>query len=207
MMLANWKLNDLQFKGERNYAHGTDLINLLTASLQQQFDTATLDSFKIKFQQSLSTVPEVHLFEGRSSDENKANIASFECKIKGQAFSGKLVSTNEPILNRYDYDEKKLSADMSFQDQSAQLQADPKLTEIEALVLMNKKLVDRLFADFAGKWWFAQADFLNFNTNKPWQGGKVTMTKSFGPSLTISECFLNHDYTSLGTIAFVGKNE
>lgn len=198
----DWILDRLQFKGNRDYVQGPDLINLLVADLQERWEADRLTSFTVKFHQRLGSYPLVTIAEpGEEPSAHEATAVQFQATLPdGTSIDGRLSATDQPICGRYEYDEARLGRDAEVTPSWASLPENPDLTEIEALVLLNKRLMERHFEGFSGKWWFVQASLENFRANQPWPGGQVSLKRALGPQLTVSSL------STGGEILFTGKD-
>ncbi|MBM6551154.1 hypothetical protein [Marinomonas ostreistagni] len=144
-----------QFKGHRQYIHGTDFYqHTLNAAQAQREDVVFIRSMAFRsyaeFQCEFSLTP-------------PTQDATIPCSGKLALADGSTIpfwwqETNDAVTSRYEYDEQAVVQGFQITDQSIRL-ATPHLqyySLIETIVALTKCLHYALDSEVDGKWVFAQ---------------------------------------------------
>jgi hypothetical protein len=139
------------FKGNRTYVQGPDIVS----AFFKHYSSARLVDLDLKFNGITST--NLDLIEGDSEDNAKVNI---RVTLDGEQKSMQLIENGMPIECRYDYDEDKIIIACEIDDQNQQVQLIQKTgyTLCENFVAMNKYLLQQLFPNEQGKWYFTRLE-------------------------------------------------
>ncbi|MBE0440356.1 MAG: hypothetical protein IBX57_11510 [Gammaproteobacteria bacterium] len=179
------------FKGTRQYVQGPDIV----ATLFKTMADKSLTQIDLKFNGITKT--NLDLVEGQDSDQAKVNIHWLE---QGQEAHYQLVENDAPIDCRYEYNEdliiEKTTLDLA--SQTIYLKESTGFTLCENFVAMNKHLLQALFPDEAGKWYFTrleQAKLVDDNALI-----NVKLIKNFNFRLTKSDILLNGEV--IGSVYF-----
>ncbi|MFY8285232.1 hypothetical protein AAEU31_17160 [Pseudoalteromonas sp. SSMSWG5] len=129
-----------QFKGDRNYLHGTDTFDKISELLTNEFIT------DISFRKT--TVKQCVI-----SDLKISNVVSV---IKTNIRTYYLCESDENITERYDFDEDALVSNAIIDDKVVSMNMDSNYSFIENIVALTKLLNNNLDKPKYGKWLFGQ---------------------------------------------------
>jgi hypothetical protein len=179
------------FKGGRQYVHGTDIV----AALFREMADKQLTLIDIKFNGITQT--NLDLIEGQESEQAKVNIRLLEY---GQEKYYQLVENHELIDCSYEYNEDLVieKTELNFASQTIHLKESTGFSLCENFVAMNKYLLQEVFPDEVGKWYFTrleQAKLIDDNALI-----SVKLIKNFNFSLTKSDILLNGEV--IGSVYF-----
>lgn len=179
------------FKGSRTYVQGPDIV----AALFKHFSGQSVTDIDIKFNGITSA--NLNLVEGDSADNSKVNI---RCNLNGENKVFQLIENSEVIDCRYEYDEESLVAhcDLDLSHQQVHLKQITAFTLCENFVAMNKFLLQCLYPEEKGKWYFTrleQAKIVDDSTLIT-----VKLIKNFNFRLTKSDIFI--DDKKIGSVYF-----
>lgn len=134
----------LPYLGDRNYVHGTTIVDRVLAEFKPGFP---LD---IKFRSPILGAVEV-----RNAPSEKPNVAvSFE--RNGQRVLYGLFDAGHGALNhRASFDERGIAACLTTGERCVFSPHDSDVSLIARVVVMKKALMARMFPAARGKWWFA----------------------------------------------------
>ena len=141
----------LCFIGGRNYVHGPDIVSALLKEMESRLIT----NIDLKFNGIAST--QLDLVDGDTNEQAKVNIRWFE---NGQERIYQLIENGKPIDCRFEYDEEQIiqRTKLDLDSQSIVLQQPTGYTLCENFVAMNKFLLQSLFPDVQGKWYFTRLE-------------------------------------------------
>jgi len=179
------------FKGSRTYVHGSDIV----AGLFKTFANADLSAIDLKFNGIAHT--NLDLIEGTDNSEAKVNIRWQE---SGQEKHYQLIENGESIECRYEYDEDKIiektALDLALQ--TIHLASLTGFTLCENFVAMNKFLLQSLFPNEKGKWYFTRLEQTKIISDEALI--KVKLIKNFNFRLTKSDILLDNEV--IGSVYF-----
>lgn len=179
------------FKGARQYVHGTDIV----ATLFKAMADKSLTQIDLKFNGITKT--NLDLVEGLSSEQAKVNIRWLE---QGHEKQYQLVENDEPIDCRYEYNEKLIieKTTLDLASQTIHLNESTRFTLCENFVAMNKYLLQQLFPDEAGKWYFTRLEQTMLIDDNALIS--VKLIKNFNFRLAKSDILLNGEI--IGSVYF-----
>ncbi len=179
------------FKGNRTYVHGTDIV----AGLFKTFANADLSAIDLKFNGIAHT--NLDLIAGTDSSEAKVNIRWQE---SGQEKHYQLIENGEPIECRYEYDESSIieKAVLNTDNQLIKLSQNTGYTLCENFVALNKHLLQSLFPNEQGKWYFTRLEQIKLISDDALI--EVKMIKNFNFRLTKSDILLDNEV--IGSVYF-----
>ena len=179
------------FKGARQYVHGTDIVAALLKTMAHK----SLTQIDIKFNGITKT--NLDLIEGQGSDQAKVNLRWLE---HGQKKHYQLIENGESIECRYEYNEdlviEKITLDLA--SQTIHLNQSTGLTLCENFVAMNKYLLQKLFPNEIGKWYFTRLEQTGLIDDDALVS--VKLIKNFNYRLTKSDILLNDEV--IGSVYF-----
>ena len=170
------------FKGGRDYVHGTDIV----AKLFAHFSQNSITDVDMKFNGITST--NLLLIDGSEAENAKVNIRA---KSDGEEKLMQLVENDEPINCRYEYDEDQIINKTKIDLESKQifLNESTEFNACENFVAMNKHLLQKLYPDEKGKWYFTRLEQKIMIKNDALI--TVKLIKNFNFRLTKSDIILN----------------
>ena len=179
------------FKGARQYVHGTDIV----ATLLKTMADKSLTQIDLKFNGITKT--NLDLVEGQESDQAKVNIRWLE---QGQEKQYQLVENGELIDCRYEYNEDLIieKNTLDLEAQTIHLNESTGFTLCENFVAMNKHLLQRLFPEEIGKWYFTRLEQTMLIDDDALIS--VKLIKNFNFRLTKSDILLNDE--TIGSVYF-----
>ena len=147
---------NFKFKGARTYVHGTDIFNKTVE---------TIKSKEIKIDQlsmSINNIVKSNL-DLIFTDENEVSSndsVRFEIESNNQIYYCSLQENKTEVNDRYPYPEADIvNASMIDVDNSlVTLSVELEYSTIEKVVALNKGLMERLFPDANGKWYFVKLE-------------------------------------------------
>lgn len=137
-----------EFKGDRDYVHGTDIYGLLEAA----FETLSARILELNFH-GFSRCQMVCMFVEPAVGGKVSGIGIDEA---GKRFPFWLVETEERVTERYAFDENALASGAAVEGKSIHSDFKQDFSLIEHVVALTKRLNYILMPDVHGKWVFGQ---------------------------------------------------
>lgn len=157
------------FKGSRDYVHGTDMFNKIIELNKERFNGAEFIDIDMTVRSIART--NMDLFESQSFNSNPSIPinANFSINVNGTKIMLLLVENGDTIQCKYDYyeDEIETAADVDIEEKTILLTNFVKYSLIEKLVALNKKLLNSLFPNHGGKWYFTKIKLRDLDLNTP----------------------------------------
>jgi len=184
------------FKGSRTYIHGTDIYNQLIKKLGENM----IDE---KFDLSFHGIAKRNIDLSFVKPEDVATI-KFVCKYFDKNNKRNILYGFENTNNincRYKYPEEdiyKLSK-LNIDKKEVSLMEETSFTFVENTVAINKYLLENLFPQISGKWYFTRFQISYIPTNKAYPL-KLVLKANFNFKLTKTEIFIKNK--SCGFIYF-----
>ena len=187
---------EFSFKGNRKYIHGTDIFNKVIHLLKDHF-------VKNKFDLSFHGIANknIKVIQNKPSDDA---LIKFVCKYTTKTNERKIlygIENAEEIKDQYEYPEENISklAKINLERKMIRLESNSSFSFIENAVALNKYLLENLFPNINGKWYFTrlQLNELSSNNDYPLE---ITLKANFNFKLTKSEIFIGDQ--SIGFIYF-----
>ncbi len=143
-------LFEFQFKGNREYVHGTDITNHFLTFFSEQKPT----NIDIKFH---GIVKNNLLMTNVKSEGVKADI---RCFLDGEKQSFFLYEDSSSVTSRYEYDESLILAksEIDLAAETIALTSSTGFTACENFVALNKELLTKLYPEELGKWYFTRLE-------------------------------------------------
>jgi len=179
------------FKGDRNYVQGPDIVS----KLLDCFSEDKISNIDLKFNGISST--NLNLIEGDSSGNAKVNI---RLTLNDEEKVMQLVENGESINCRYEYDENKIidKTELDINHQQIFLKNKTGFTQCENFVAMNKRLLQTLYQEEKGKWYFTRLEQKRMINNNSLI--TVKLIKNFNFRLTKSDILLGDEV--IGSVYF-----
>ena len=150
-MIEKYEL-DFCFKGSRNYVHGTDIYNTLIKLFEAELKNSKID---LSFHGVAKT--NMDLILEKPQNEKLIKFA-FKYKHKDIQTVWYAIENNNKIECRYEYPEEQIYevADLDIENNRIFIEKDTEYSFIENTVALNKYLLENLFPDIEGKWYFTR---------------------------------------------------
>ncbi|MBE0499650.1 MAG: hypothetical protein IBX43_10525 [Campylobacterales bacterium] len=184
------KKHDLEFcfKGNRTYVHGTDIYNKMIEFIKDIKDN---ESFDCSFHGVAKTNLEIS--EQKPEDENKLKFA---CKYTDTQNNKKIIygiENNKKIECRYEYPEEDICklTNLDLKNQEISLEESSSYTFVENSVALNKYLLENLFPNANGKWYFTRFQLKEI-PDKNHYPLKLVLKANFNFKLTKTEVFIDN---------------
>ena len=184
------------FKGNRTYVHGTDIYNKIVEILNNDMKDTKIDL-------SFHGVAKKNILLSNKKPEDE-NLIKFVCKYTGENNERKILygmERNHNITCQYTYPEEEICqlSDLDLENKEINLNKDTSYSFIENSVALNKYLLENLFPDVNGKWYFTRLQLLDVTTKKTYPL-KLVLKANFNFKLTKTEIFISDK--SMGYIYF-----
>lgn len=186
----------LQYKGSRNYLHGSDIYNAIDDALRTRFGGHLI---RLTFKHFARNQCRLML----EKTDNAGNIIG---QGNWSADSGELhhfwlYETDCPVIDSYPYDEDAITASACIDGAIITGSHNNHYSVIENIIALTKRLNYTLSPDVKGKWLFGQLDLKqNFPDN--WQQICVERTVCVGNNFSRNRILI--DGTDYGEIRFIG---
>lgn len=184
------------FKGNRNYVQGPDIV----AAVLKQFSTEEVVGLDFKFNEIVST--NLDLIEGGKAEDAKVNV---RLTVNGEPKNLQLIENGQPIECRYEFDEGQIieRCNLDIEAQSVELWNPTTYTFCENLVAMNKYLLQNLYPQEKGKWYFTRLEQKYPITDDALI--TVKLIKNFNFRLTKSDILISNEV--VGSVYFTMVRE
>lgn len=179
------------FKGSREYVQGPDIV----AALFDAMSKRQLSQMDLKFNGITKT--NMDLVEGNHLKNAQVNIRWQE---SGEQKKYQLVENGEKINCRYEFHEKEIldKTILNQQNKKIQLQAITGYSVYENIVAMNKFLLQSIFPEEQGKWYFTRLEQARLIADKSLI--EVKLIKNFNFRLTKSDIAIDGEV--VGSVYF-----
>jgi len=183
------------FKGNRTYVHGTDIFNKVIEQCKNEMLNEKID---LSFHGIANT--NVSLIDEKPKDEA---LIKFVIKFNNKNHERTVLYGVENGINiscRYEYPEEGICelSDLKVEKQVISLQVSSSYTFVENSVALNKYLLENLFPNLNGKWYFTRLQlnkvpYIEYPL-------RLQLKANFNFKLTKTEIFINDE--SIGFIYF-----
>jgi len=188
------------FKGHRNYVHGTDIFNAVCKNYQNASGNVPTDIEMSIHHITRNNMTLVMQEELLPAEKSAVNII---VKEKETIVKIALLENEEKVECKYDYPENDIITAAKFNevDKTITLINYHQYTLIEKLVALNKSLLQALFTDAEGQWYFVKIKLANvdLNNQNP-REIKLSFKKNMNFKLTQTEILVENK--SVGNIYF-----
>lgn len=190
-------LPPFRFKGNRNYLHGTDILNATLTQLSKHHGSISNIDFSFH---RMSSFQLVALTQEELDAADPVAICRYQ--TEGDTKFVYLVETDAPVVDHYLYPEDEIADHLILDYNSKSIMLDSLLpySNIELWVAMTKVLHYRLYADKPGKWLFVRGRLPDFSRTPLFKECSVSLSANFGGKLT--RCKVRQDGTNCGEIFF-----
>jgi hypothetical protein len=187
-VLHTERLN-LQFKGDRNYVHGTDIFNQALAWLK--LHRGNVQSIDFSFHRITSCQLCVAIGVPPKGIDPVA-ICSFTAH--GAREKLYVFETESKVIERYQYPEEEIARQLQIDSAARRcvLRGGFARSDIELWVTMAKALHYEVFPLTSKKWWFVRCRYPQYESYAKSLERTLCIVSNFGDKLTRSEIFLNN---------------
>jgi len=190
---------DLRFKGDRDYLHGTDMVDAVIGHFQGMTDIA------VRIQKIAARPVELIVLPDPTT-ERKNMVAVFSGRLGEREISIGLREIEDGSLpGRYAYDDRAVvaAAAFDFDNRTADMAWNADYTPIEQIVALQKALLLRCFADAAVHWYFTRLD-VNVLPDR-FDKLALAVTQALGTNLVRSGISLDDE--DIGNVYFSGVKQ
>jgi len=140
---------DFCFKGSRKYVHGTDIFTKLTENYNNDVKNIDLAFHGI-------TINNMTFYTEKP--EKDAVKVTFRCLFNKDKIRLFGIENDSSIDCQYEYMEEKIVENslINIAEENIILQTQTEYSFIEHIVAMNKSLVEKLYSEVSGKWYFTR---------------------------------------------------
>jgi hypothetical protein len=187
----------IEFKGARDYLHGTDIFNQTLTWLETQH--ASVKDIDFAFHR-LATRQLVAVIGSVPAGAEAVAVCSYTAGERRERVF--LVETEQEVMGRYPYPEDEIASKMDIDTEArcGVLHDDVGFSNIEVWVAMTKSLHYKVFSHLSGKWLFVRGRFPQYMRQSGSGERSLTIVSSFNDKLTRSEAML--DGVKVGEIYF-----
>lgn len=184
------------FKESRNYVHGTDIFNKVIKLLENDMKNEKIDL-------SIHSVAKTNmdLISIKPDNEDLLKFAFKFINNDGNKDILYAVENNKKINCRYAYPEEDICnlSELFLNEEKVFLEKNTSYTFVENCVALNKYLLENLFPDAKGKWYFTRFQLNKIPTEDVYPV-RLELKANFNFKLTKTEIFIGDE--SMGYIYF-----
>lgn len=182
------------FKGSRDYVHGTDMFNKIIEFNKEHINGSEVIDIDMTVRSIART--NMNMFESQffNNDSSTPINASFSITVNDKRLDLLLVENGDTIDCSYEYDEEEIENEsvVNIEEKTITLCDFSKHTIIEKTVALNKKLLNSLFPNHGGKWYFTKIKLRELNLNTPVSATiKLVFKKNMDFKLTDTVIMIN----------------
>jgi len=184
---------EFKFKGSRTYIHGTDIYTQIVSILH--ILKIDFEKFKMSITKLSVNQLDICITDDTRNLKQNANVL-FEIKQNSDNyFYGYLIENDKQVMGRYEYAENLIikSSIVDTTSKTVSFNEESPFTTIEKVVALNKTLVEKLFLNIKGKWYFTKLDVNNLMDIKPLLI-KIKFIKHINFKLTQSEIYFENEF-------------
>lgn len=195
MMIYLGVLDQIGFRGNRDYLHGTDLFNHVAALFP------LVAPLSVRFHRPMVKVPELfELAEGEPTDGWPAFF------LMGSGLESRTIGLRETEMtptDRFPYDESDVVAGATLYREAAVIVSPlgSNFTFIERILALQKKLLNEVLAADI-KWWFVRLDVKEI---PPKMVGRLELKLKQHVGVRIAKSEIRESGKMLGDIYFSGE--
>ena len=185
------------FKGTRNYVHGTDIFTKLVESYSNVSKVDILfHGVTVKNMRFLTEKPEA----------NEVKV-TFKCQCNNEKIKLFGIENDTDVECRYEYLEETIinNSTINISKELIILNNQTQYSFIEHIVAMNKGLLENLFPDAKGKWYFTRLQLKDNIDMKNVSSLQLIMKSNFQFKLTKSAIIVNGLETGFIYFSLVNK--
>jgi len=185
------------FKGSRSYIHGTDVYNAMLDLLKNK------EMQQTNFDLSFHGIAKTNIEISQNKPENE-DLLKFAFKYLDKDNNKKVlygIENNISVECRYEYPEEDICnlSKLNLDKKEVILAENSSYSFIENTVALNKYLLENIFPDVDGKWYFTRLQVKEFISEDNYPI-KLVLKANFNFKLTKTEIFIGDK--SVGFIYF-----
>lgn len=171
------------FKGSRTYVHGTDIFTKVSEHYSKDIQNIDIAFHGI-------TLNNMTFMQEKPEKEVKVTFRCLQNENKIKLFG---VENDNNVTCRYEYLEEKIvdNSIVNISEESIVLHTPTEYSFIEHIVAMNKALVETLYGDVKGKWYFTRLQLKEFMSMSDISSLQLTLKSNFQFKLTKSAIIIN----------------
>lgn len=188
---------EMQYKGDRNYLHGTDIFNeTLSWLISQKRQIKDID---FAFHRLASHQLKAVVGSAPEEGEPVAVCTYTSGSVRERVY---LTETDRPITGRYPYPEDEIvnMMEVDLATRRGVLRADTSYSDIETWVAMTKSLHYKAFPQLNGRWLFVRGRFPQYIRRSMSHERVLVIASEFNNRLTRSDAL--QDGVKVGEIYF-----
>jgi hypothetical protein len=148
----------LCFKGNRDYLHGTDIYESVTAFARKELGHG-LDRLQMTLHRFFSTQPDMHwIAQERRHSGQRDSVVDFSVAAGARKAMGWLTASGRRVERRVAYEEERIEAQCTLAENSISISGDTGFLPIEVAVSMTKVLHVKRVPATSGRWIFTKLD-------------------------------------------------
>jgi len=184
---------DFCFKGSRKYVHGTDIFTELTKQYNKDAKNIDIAFHGITVNNMTFSI---------EKPERKEVKVTFRCLHGDDKIKLFGIENDSNIDCHYEYLEEKIvdNSTVVVSEESINLNTPTEYSFIEHIVAMNKALVEKLYSDANGKWYFTRLQLKENISMSNISSLQLVLKSNFQFKLTKSSILV--DNTEVGFIYF-----
>lgn len=184
------------FKGSRTYVHGTDIFNKMLETLNSKMKN-------VKFDLSFHGIAKTNIELSEEKPEDEA-LLKFACKYTDSSDERQVlygIENGKKVNCRYEYPEEDICqlSQLNLENKEVLLSDESSYSFVENSVALNKYLLENLFPDADGKWYFTRFQIQTVPENEAYPL-KLVLKANFNFKLTKTEIFIANQF--IGYIYF-----
>jgi hypothetical protein len=192
----------LEFKGERDYVHGTDLFNRMNLALIRDFGMRDVRDLSLSIHRMTGSNLILSLLQRDEEPVEQRPIARMAFHNESRAW--KLIATEDEtvVTARKSYNEEPVQRAAIFNRDRSALRVEERLdySDIELWVSQNKRLLQLMYPERTGQWLFVRGEFSRYTHTSTYGYSELRLLHNFNFRLTKSE--ITVDGISCGFIYF-----
>lgn len=193
---------EFQFKGKRDYVHGTDIFNEVCRFAVETLNVASIVGIEMNLHKIMRTNLKVEVLDDPGAKKRDDTCVTFSFTSAGVRRKLFLSENGAPVEGRYPYPEEDIinASALDVEQRSFKLSRACGYSDIEIFVAMNKGLLDELFPSHGGKWYFTKLELAERRGKTGFDNIELKLIKNVGLKLTKSS--ITVDGRNLGNIFF-----
>lgn len=190
-----------KFKENRDYVHGTDLFNNSIKFLRLN-NLSDINKIDMNFHSIIRNQTNEFLYKKENIPDKTDYAFSLKFSCDEQTYFLLLNENQEKVTERYRYPESDITdlSEINPELQQITLTKEIDYTNIEKIVALNKALLENLFSDVQGKWYFSRLKLDTIFHKDAYSIYQITLKRNLNFKLTKSEIKL--DGENVGYIYF-----
>lgn len=155
------------FKSTRDYVQGGDIFNEVIQIIKSRGECQSNLNVDLIMRNVLRTNADLFFVKKTDNNSDKLVNATINISCNTNQYQMILVENDTPIDQRNDYFEEEIIKSVLFnEDEKAiSLEKSNHYTVIERIIALNKVLLNNLFPNHGGKWYFVKIKLRNWDIN------------------------------------------